>query len=182
MQISTFSLVCLSSVSEYESNSDFESEIDDTILYAMLMQHMINSDFDSDAEEEDYGEHISKCYCDECEDDDDDESLLDDEEFFEFFARVFLGDEFLEFEGPEFMNFPLGSDDPDPLKYYEILQVQKDASLMDIKKSYRKLALKYHPDKSGGDQTEEMFKKVSVAYAVLSNPEKRRKYDLGIAE
>ena len=48
-----------------------------------------------------------------------------------------------------------------------------------IKKAYRKLALKYHPDKVKGDksQAEEKFKQISEAYAVLSNPEKRKEYD-----
>jgi curved DNA-binding protein len=63
--------------------------------------------------------------------------------------------------------------------YYQILGVGRDATPEEIKKAYRKLALKYHPDKAKGDkgQAEEMFKKISEAYAVLSNPEKRREYD-----
>jgi curved DNA-binding protein len=63
--------------------------------------------------------------------------------------------------------------------YYQILGVGRDASPDDIKKAYRKLALKYHPDKAKGDKkvAEEKFKQLSEAYAVLSNPEKRKEYD-----
>ncbi|MEA3385524.1 MAG: DnaJ C-terminal domain-containing protein [Thermodesulfobacteriota bacterium] len=62
--------------------------------------------------------------------------------------------------------------------YYKLLGVSKDASPEEIKKAFRKMALKYHPDKNKGDKTaEERFKKVNEAYAVLSNPEKRRQYD-----
>ncbi|KAK3271131.1 hypothetical protein CYMTET_20493 [Cymbomonas tetramitiformis] len=58
---------------------------------------------------------------------------------------------------------------------YEILQLTKTATDDEIKRSYRKLALKAHPDKVGG--SEELFKEVSAAYAILSDPEKRRNYD-----
>jgi len=63
--------------------------------------------------------------------------------------------------------------------YYKILGVDKNASLDDIKKAYRKLALKYHPDRNPADKkkAEEQFKKISEAYAVLSDDEKRRQYD-----
>lgn len=62
--------------------------------------------------------------------------------------------------------------------YYKILGVAKDANADAIKKAYRKLAMKYHPDKSAGDKAkEEKFKEVSEAYAVLSDPEKRKQYD-----
>jgi curved DNA-binding protein len=62
--------------------------------------------------------------------------------------------------------------------YYKILGVPRNAAPEDIKKAYRGLAVKYHPDKNKGDkQAEEMFKKISEAYAVLSNPEKRQEYD-----
>jgi curved DNA-binding protein len=63
--------------------------------------------------------------------------------------------------------------------YYQILGIKRDASAEEIKKAYRKLAQKYHPDKAKGDkrQAEEQFKKISEAYAVLSNPEKRKAYD-----
>lgn len=62
--------------------------------------------------------------------------------------------------------------------YYKILGIEKSATPADIKKAYRKLAVKYHPDKTKGDKTsEEKFKQISEAYAVLSNKEKRQQYD-----
>ena len=66
---------------------------------------------------------------------------------------------------------------------YEILGVSKDASDSEIKKAYRRLALKYHPDRQGDKtekerkEAEEKFKDVSFAYSILSDPEKRQKYD-----
>ncbi len=62
--------------------------------------------------------------------------------------------------------------------YYKILGVDKKASDSEIKKAYRKLAMKYHPDHTKGDKSaEETFKKISEAYAVLSDKEKRQQYD-----
>ena len=62
--------------------------------------------------------------------------------------------------------------------YYKMLGVDKNASQADIKKAYRKLAMKYHPDHSKGDKAaEEKFKSISEAYAVLSDKEKREQYD-----
>ena len=62
--------------------------------------------------------------------------------------------------------------------YYQILNIKRDASPEEIKKAYRKLARKYHPDVNPGDkQSEERFKKISQAYDVLSDPKKREIYD-----
>ena len=62
--------------------------------------------------------------------------------------------------------------------YYEVLGVSKSADATEIKKAYRKLALKYHPDKNPGDkEAEEKFKEAAEAYDVLSNEEKKRRYD-----
>ncbi len=62
--------------------------------------------------------------------------------------------------------------------YYKVLGVGREATDEEIKKAYRKLAMKYHPDHAKGDKAaEERFKKISEAYAVLSDKEKRREYD-----
>ena len=62
--------------------------------------------------------------------------------------------------------------------YYEVLGVAKTASADEIKKAYRKLAIKYHPDRNPGDKSaEEKFKEAAEAYDVLSNPDKRARYD-----
>ena len=62
--------------------------------------------------------------------------------------------------------------------YYKVLGVTKSASAEDIKKAFRKLARKYHPDVNPGDKkSEEKFKEINEAYEVLSDADKRRKYD-----
>ena len=63
-------------------------------------------------------------------------------------------------------------------EYYDILGISKNATVNDIKKSYRKLAIKFHPDKNpGNSEAEEKFKQISEAYEVLSDPKKREIYD-----
>ena len=61
--------------------------------------------------------------------------------------------------------------------YYEVLGIQRSANKEDIKNSYRKLALQYHPDRNKSPGAEEKFKEISEAYAVLSDDEKRKRYD-----
>ena len=66
----------------------------------------------------------------------------------------------------------------DKRDYYEVLGISKDADDAAIKKAYRQLAKKYHPDMNPGDkEAEKKFKEASEAYAVLSDAEKRRQYD-----
>ena len=65
--------------------------------------------------------------------------------------------------------------------YYEVLGLTKEATEKDIKKAYRKLAFKWHPDKNPENkkEAEEKFKEINEAYSVLSDPDKRRQYDMG---
>ncbi|PFH34118.1 putative DnaJ family chaperone [Besnoitia besnoiti] len=87
-----------------------------------------------------------------------------------YFSSFPFGDDMRGGPGPR----RAGSKEKNNTKFYEILEVDRSASVADIKKSYRKLAIKHHPDK-GGDP--EKFKEISRAYEVLSDPEKRRIYD-----
>ena len=62
--------------------------------------------------------------------------------------------------------------------YYEVLGLQKGASEDEIKRAFRKLAIKYHPDKNQGNkEAEEKFKDINEAYQILSDPEKKARYD-----
>ncbi len=66
----------------------------------------------------------------------------------------------------------------DKKDYYELLGVEKNADEKQIKSAYRKLAMKYHPDKNPGDKVaEEKFKEINEAYEILSDPDKRKRYD-----
>lgn len=65
--------------------------------------------------------------------------------------------------------------------YYRLLEVAPDASLAEIKSAYRRLALRYHPDRNPGDpESAEHFKHITLAYGVLSDPRRREAYDLGV--
>src|SRR5947208_5243041 len=61
--------------------------------------------------------------------------------------------------------------------YYDILGVSRNASAEDVKKAFRRLAMKYHPDRNKDDSAEARFKEIGEAYEVLSDPEKRTAYD-----
>lgn len=78
-------------------------------------------------------------------------------------------------DNPPAMDFPahLQSDD-----YFEVLNLPSSASEADVKRAYRRLAVQWHPDKNrSSPQAEEFFKKISEAYEVLSDPEKRKLYE-----
>jgi DnaJ-class molecular chaperone len=64
------------------------------------------------------------------------------------------------------------------MNYYEVLGINESASQIDIKKAYRSLSLKLHPDKQGGNADE--FKKINEAYSILSDPDKRSEYDISL--
>ena len=68
------------------------------------------------------------------------------------------------------------------MDYYETLGVKKESSSQDIKKAYRKLAMKYHPDRNPGNKgAEDSFKEATEAYEVLKDPQKRAQYDRIVA-
>ena len=65
------------------------------------------------------------------------------------------------------------------MDYYNTLGVKRDSSAEEIKKVYRKLAMKYHPDRNGGNpESEKRIKEINEAYQILGDEEKRRRYDL----
>mmetsp|Transcript_17709 Transcript_17709/g.24618 ORF Transcript_17709/g.24618 Transcript_17709/m.24618 type:complete len:276 (-) Transcript_17709:324-1151(-) len=67
--------------------------------------------------------------------------------------------------------------------YYDILEIKSNAELIDIKKAYRRLALKHHPDRNNGSsESTEKFKEIGEAYEVLSDPSKKREYDLTLRQ
>lgn len=67
------------------------------------------------------------------------------------------------------------------MNYYEILEISPEANAEEIKKSYRKLAMKYHPDRNDGTkEAEEKFKKINEAYSILSDPSKKQEYDYSL--
>lgn len=62
--------------------------------------------------------------------------------------------------------------------YYEVLGVQRNSTEVELKKAYRQMAMKYHPDKNPGNkEAEEKFKEAAEAYDILSTPEKKQRYD-----
>ena len=63
--------------------------------------------------------------------------------------------------------------------YYKILDVSRKATSAEIKKAYRKLSLKYHPDKNPSEEAASKFAEIANAYDVLSDPDKRKTYDTG---
>lgn len=64
--------------------------------------------------------------------------------------------------------------------YYQILGISPRATQLEVKRSYRRLAVQFHPDKNHSKESEERFKEISLAYEVLKNPEKRAQYDISL--
>lgn len=64
--------------------------------------------------------------------------------------------------------------------YYQILGISPRATQLEVKRSYRRLAVQFHPDKNHSKESEERFKEISMAYEVLNNPEKRAQYDISL--
>ena len=71
----------------------------------------------------------------------------------------------------------MNRDVADKRDYYEVLGVERGASAEDVKRSYRQAALKFHPDRNKAPDAEDRFKEASEAYEVLSDPQKRQRYD-----
>ena len=86
--------------------------------------------------------------------------------------------EYLSFGGESLKNFYYLN----IMNHYDILGVSRTASEDEIKKAYHKLAIKYHPDKNKEPGAEEKFKSIAGAYAILSDPVKRRNYELGVPD
>ena len=64
------------------------------------------------------------------------------------------------------------------MDYYAVLGIDKNSSITDIKKAYRKLALKYHPDKNNSNEAKKKFQKIAEAYQTLSNKKTKKNYDV----
>ena len=96
---------------------------------------------------------------------------------FFFFTSIFLTS-FLSFF---FFACPASNTMPKETRLYDVLGVKPDASASDLKKAYRKQAMKYHPDKNPdrSEEVEEKFKDISFAYSILSDDDKRALYDRG---
>jgi len=76
------------------------------------------------------------------------------------------------------LHSPICREDPARKSPYEVLQVPKDADMMTIKKAYRKLAMRWHPERCVQPDLEDNFKAIAEAYEILSDPEKRAFYDI----
>mmetsp|Transcript_39254 Transcript_39254/g.123803 ORF Transcript_39254/g.123803 Transcript_39254/m.123803 type:complete len:383 (-) Transcript_39254:50-1198(-) len=108
---------------------------------------------------------------------DSDDEYSDSEGFSSEGSTIYVDSQGNPVEGSDSMQVPSG--EVNNTRCYDVLGISKNATVDDIKKAYKKLALKWHPDKNPHNKTaaEEMFKKVTDAYAILSDPEKKKLYD-----